>query len=271
MVSGFPRGSAPDLLHPMITKERESGNAWFVSARHYPTDDVEVVALRLSPEDSFRGGGGGARVNTDKSQMDESVLRKSQGRAAVAVRRKALAMSADRMLTLTFRENVEDSEEAWDCFKYFSRLMRWRFTDRWVYIAVQERQARGAIHFHLAIKGFFPVSTVRDFWLRACGHRSGNIDIASSKHEMGKRSWNPRRIAQYLAKYMTKVDIAAFNKRRYSTGGSIQLPEPVRGWMSCGLSVVSVLRQIVESKSRLQVTTVRDGEAFWPFVYVSTA
>lgn len=271
MPVGFQRGEAPpDQLHPLITKERQSGNAYYVSMRHFPTDDVDVVALRLGPGETLRGGGGAARKNVDKAMMDESTLRKSQRRAAQAVRRKALTMQADRMLTLTFRENLTDRQKAWDVFKYFSRLMRWRFADRWVYITVQEYQKRGAIHFHLAIKGYFPVSSVRDFWSRAVGALGGNIDITSPKAH-GKNSWNPRRVAQYLAKYMTKQDIAAFNERRYSTGGDIQIPEPVTGWLCVGCSVVQILRQVIESRSRLQINTAVDTEAFWPVVFLSTS
>lgn len=271
MVSGFKRGEAPhDELHPMVTKERQSGNCFYVSMRHYATDDVDVTAIRLGSEDRLGKGGGAARKNSSKGQMDELTLLKAQKRAAQSVRRKALTMQADRMLTLTFKDNLTDKKAAWDIFKYFSRLMRWRYGERWVYIAAPEYQKRGAVHFHLAIKGYFSVKIVRLLWLRACGAVGGNIDITSPR-KFGKNSWNPRRIAQYLSKYMTKDDSAEFNARRYSSGGDIQIPEPVKGWLSMGLSVHIVLRQIIESRSRLPVTTVFDCDSFWPITHLSTS
>ncbi|OZY85473.1 hypothetical protein CBP51_00010 [Cellvibrio mixtus] len=56
-------------------------------------------------------------------------------------------MQADRMLTLTFKDNLEDIDVAWDRFKYFSKLCRFRWGKRWIYIAVPEYQKRGLCIF----------------------------------------------------------------------------------------------------------------------------
>ncbi len=256
-------------LHPLITAGRDTGNGYAISCRYYPCDEVEVTAIKLGYEDSLKRGGGGKRKTDSKESMDAPTLAKSCARARTAVRRKALSMEADRMLTLTFKENVEDIEVAWDRFKYFSKLCRFRWGSRWKYIAVPEYQKRGAVHFHLAIVGFFHVNTIRRLWQRAVGKFGGNIDITSPQ-KFGKKSWNPKRIANYISKYIAKNDSVEFNKRRYSSGGDIQLPEPQRGWLALGVPVIKVMAEVVEKLSRRQVTTIWESEGYFGITYVST-
>lgn len=267
---GFHDSGEAAEIHPLITPDRVVGNGHYFNVRHYPdVDEVEICAIRLDHGDSLRRGGGAKRKNTDKASMDEATATKSANRARTAIRRKCLAMGADRMLTLTFQENVTDLEESWGCFKYFTKLMRSFYKDKFSYVAVPEYQKRGAVHFHLALKGFHEVGIVRRFWRRAAGRRGGNIDITSPK-KFGKRSWNPKRIAVYLAKYLSKNDSVQFNKRRYSSGGKIQLPDPERGWLALGVPVGQVMVQIVERRTRKRVETMWESEGFFGITYCST-
>lgn len=256
-------------LHPLITEGRDTGNGYYISCRHYPCDEVEISAIKLGPDDSLRRGGGAKRKNEKKDDMDSPTLAKSSARSRTVVRRKALSMEADRMLTLTFRENVTDIDEAWSVFKYFCKLMRFRYKERFIYIAVPEYQKRGAVHFHLAMKGYFCVKIIRHLWLRAAGKFEGNVDITSPK-KFGKKSWNPKRIGQYISKYLTKTDSVNFNKKRYSTGGEIQLPEPIRGWLALGVPVIKIMSEVIESISRKQISTIWESEGYFGITYCST-
>ena len=253
----------------MITRGRDTGNGYYMSGRKYPTGDVEICAIRLGEEDSLRRGGGAKRKHDDKSTMDAATLHKSISRARTTVRRKLLSMSADRLLTLTFRENVQDIDDAWNCFKYFCKLMRFRYRDRWAYVCVPEYQKRGAVHFHLAIVGYYHANTVRRMWLRASGKRGGNVDITTPR-KAGKNSWNPKRIAAYLTKYITKGDSVDFNRRRYSSGGDIQIPEPQKGWLACGMPVISVMRETLEKMTRKSVDSLWEYEGYFGITYIST-
>ena len=256
-------------VHEMVSDHRDTGNGIYISVRKYPTGDVEAVGLKLTSEDSLRRGGGAKRKASDKASMDESVLDKSRRRAKSQVRRKCMVIAADRLLTLTFRANVQDLDEAWKCFGYFNKLMRWRFGERWQYVAVPEFQKRGAVHFHLAVNGYYHANTVRRLWHRAVGGYDGNVDFTSPK-KIKKNSWNPKRVAGYLAKYMSKCDVVGFNGRRYSSGGKIQLPDPVKGWLALGLSTIQVLRQIIERMTRSQVQIIWEAEDYYGITYVST-
>lgn len=249
------RKAAPTYLPPLsqvnglITDRRSSATGWHIKALKFPTGDVELMAVYLTGEDRLKSGGGAKRENKEKSQMDETVIRKSQYRAKKTVRHKLLTMGTDRMLTLTYRENITDLERAWKDFHAFNRKMKKRYKERWQYVCVPEFQKRGAVHFHLAIKGWLNVNVVRRLWRDVVGQ--GNIDITPpSKYKLRhtKRtntSWNPKKIANYLAKYITKKDAVAFNKRRY-TSSKIELPEPVIGWVAAGMDMFHFLYRLTE-------------------------
>lgn len=228
-----------------------------------------MTALNLQADESLRRGGGAVRKHTNKSEMDDSTLIKSKQRARSNIRRKCFSAGMDRMLTLTFRENVTDIKEAWNCFKYFSKLMRWRYGERWFYVAVPEFQKRGAVHFHLAISGFFEVGTVRKLWRRAVGKRGGNIDVTSPR-KIKKNSWNPRRIAQYLSKYITKNETVEFNQRRYASGGNIEQPIIQRGWLALGLSMPRFARDFFKEFTRENIAVIWESSEGRGIFYCST-
>jgi hypothetical protein len=252
-----------------FTDERDTGKGWYTKVTTFTSGDVECVALKLDSDQAMRKGGGAKRDNTEKSEMNEVVLLKSQARAKKQVRYKSMMMNADRMLTLTYRENVTDLSQAWSDLKAFSRKMKSEFDEDWQYICVPEFQKRGAVHFHMAISGFFPVNKVRQFWRDIVGE--GNIDITSPR-SIGKNSWNPKRIALYLAKYIIKNDSVEFNKRRYS---STNIPKPpfVTGWLpiTIGLSVDVYLSRIIRTLSNREPTDFYEtNESYFPLVIVST-
>lgn len=279
------RSSCSSRIHELITIERDTGNSNYVIYRDYRPRcscddegvvcecngaDAEAVAIRLESGERLMRGGGAVRKHGRKDDMDAVTLYKSRQRARSQVRRKCFAARMDRMLTLTFRENVTDLAVAWECFKYFSRLMKWRYKDRWFYVAVPEYQKRGAVHFHLAISGYFEVNTVRKLWRRAAGAHEGNIDITSPRKTIQKNSWNPRRIAQYLSKYVTKNETVGFNQRRYSSGGDIPEPEVTRGWVAFGMPLHRLFAQIVQKFTRKSLAVIWEAPDDRGLFYCST-
>ena len=253
----------------LITSERSSAAGYYLSARQYPSCDAEIVAIKMGPDDRFKGGGA-KRKNSDKKAMDDRTLNESVRRARSTVRRKALTLLPDRLLTLTFRENLTDIDQAWTVFKYFCRLMRFRYGDRFCYIAVPEYQERGAVHFHLAIRGYYDVKIVRLLWRRAVGKLEGNIDITSPRRVCRKNSWNPKRIAAYLSKYITKSETVDFNRRRFSSGGQIKIPDPIKGWVCLGVPIFAICRQVLDRLSRKQLEEHWEIDTFFNVTYLST-
>jgi hypothetical protein len=68
-------------------------------------------------------------------------------------------------------------------------------------------------------------------------------------------AWPPKKIAQYLCKYITKeANEVAFNRRRYSSAG-VRL-DPVSGWVSLafsGISLEDFLEKLMRSLSELPI------------------
>lgn len=260
-------GRSLNEAYSLFSDHRSTGNGHHIISRLYPTGDVEVTALQLTHEDSLKNGGGAKRENNDKQSMNTAVLSKSIRRAKTTIRRKCLSMECNRMLTLTFRENVQDIDQAWTKFKYFIKLMHWRYKE-FKYVAVPEYQKRGAVHFHLAVRGYYDYNTVRRLWLRAAGQSQGNIDF--TKKKSGKELRNPSKIAGYIAKYLNKDESVEFNRKRYSSGGKIELPVPLIGWLSIGDATVYHLCTLLERLTRKSVRTIWESEGRFPIVHIST-
>ena len=118
-----------------------------------------------------------------------------------------MAMQADRFLTLTYRRNETDLDACWKDFTKFVRVVRKAFP-QWKYVCVAEFQKRGAVHFHIALRGFQDVVFLRRVWREIVG--DGNIDVRHFK--AGKK--RPAAIAGYIAKYIAK-DGETFRPGRY--------------------------------------------------------
>jgi len=233
--------SFAELITPL---DKANGPGHYTVTYHYrESGRVEACSLRIDDPKQFTHGGGGLRKNAARTEMDLLTLQKSIQRSRSTVKRLCHALGADRLLTLTYRENISDSKLAWSHFKVFVKSMHKRFP-HFAYIAVQELQARGAIHFHLAIRGFYSVTAIRVLWLKAIKKYSdGNIDISYSKARQSKTT---DAIAGYISKYITHdIEAGEFNKRRYSSGGDISKPDKQIYWLSVGAPVSLVLRDLI--------------------------
>jgi len=263
-------GSTLADVYPIISDHRATGAGHYVITRTYPSNDVEICALRLSSDDSICKGGGAKRVNEFKSEMNSVVLIKSQSRAKTAIRRKCMTMQANRLLTLTFRENLTDIPLAWKKFHQFVKLMRFQTPD-FTYVCVPEYQQRGAVHFHLAVHGYFNYNVVRHYWRRAASSSGGNVDFTSIRSKNGSVVRNPKKIGCYIAKYISKNDVVEFNKRRYSSGGDIKIPLAVTGWLCITDAVVYHLCQLLGKLTHKNISNIWESEdGRFPIICIST-
>jgi hypothetical protein len=120
---------------------------------------------------------------------------KAVGRARTGLRRAVQTGNLDTMLTLTFRRNLTDIQEAWRILTKFIRAMRDALGEEFSYVVVAERQKRGAWHFHLALRGWQNLPLIRDCWKRAGS--DGNIDVRPFTGPVQK-------MASYMSKYISK-------------------------------------------------------------------
>ena len=142
-------------------------------------------------------------------------------RARTRLRHLVLGSGATYLLTLTYRENVTDLERASDDLTVFLRHVKRKYPS-YTYIAVAERQKRGAWHWHLAVCGWQDLAFLRASWLRVVGE--GNIDVKPPRYG----SENLRLgLVRYLSKYLSKSmgDDHVLNSRRFRSSHRIHVPE----------------------------------------------
>lgn len=136
-----------------------------------------------------------------KYEGDEAETReRAARRAGTVIRRMIMARRLDYLLTLTYRENVICRRRAVrDLSTFMDRVRKEKPGFSWV--AVSERQKRGAWHWHIAVSGFQDVRLLRSIWKGVVGE--GNIDVRGPKSG-GRLRWGRLRLAYYLAKYIYK-------------------------------------------------------------------
>jgi len=171
----------------------------------------------------------GPRAYMTEAEAKADNVERVARRAKSKLRKLIMAIKSDRILTLTFRDNVLELDQA---RKYFVRFIKevHKVYPGWQYVAVPERQKRGAWHFHLAVSGFQDVGFLRSTWWGLVGKAQGNIDVTSPRTRGDNRKGSAL-IAGYLNKYLAKTfsTFAETNKNRYYASQGIQITT-VSGW-----------------------------------------
>lgn len=185
----------------------------------------------------------------DQVEIDRKAnVARAVRRAKQTVRWLCTVMDADRLFTLTYRENQTDREQTRVDFSRFLRLVRsgWRGqvgVPNWQYVAVLEKQERGAYHIHCAVKGWQRIKFLRSAWQKALGgtgdelgeNTLGAVNVTNpEKARWGHtgRQWRVNRLVRYLVKYMQKTfDDTVFDKNKYWKSRDIKPPVKQRHWL----------------------------------------
>lgn len=163
------------------------------------------------------------RARAEKYELtEEENEARALRRARQRIRWSTKAIGADRMLTLTYRENQTDRSLA---SKHLARFIA-RCRKEWSsfkYVAAPELQERGAWHWHIGVRGFVNYDKLRGFWWQAIGYRirwsaegkpilrdtditPGNVQGQYYKGSGKPQStWDTDRMAGYMAKYVGKA------------------------------------------------------------------
>jgi len=196
--------------------------AYRIVFRNYGQGNAEATLTIARSNNRKRGS---HRTPSDDDPSPEKLAentKRAVARAKTTIRRTIMAAGLDHLLTLTYRENVQDAKRAWSDLVRFIRLIRSHFPC-WPYVAVMELQERGAIHFHLAVAGKQDVVLLRSLWHSVIGGADkGNIDV---QYFRGSKA----RLAKYLAKYISK-DLAGRQIKgvhRYKRSRGVKVPEEV--------------------------------------------
>jgi len=200
-----------------------------------------------------------ARGRSERAQEHrDRAVRRSRSR----LRHLILATKSDHLLTLTYRANVVDFDDACRDLAKFVRLVRQRKPD-WTYVAVAERQKRGAWHWHLAVHGRQDVGLLRTIWLRVVG--DGNIDVSAAK---SKRSNRSLALVRYLGKYLAKgfAEDHELNARRFRASHGIRVPATVLNLPLeyRGKALTFAIEEVMKAAGRVGFWwEAKDGTAGW--------
>jgi len=152
---------------------------------------------RLNGVSSRKSSKSSRSLNNKDSQ---DFLRRSLLRTKKILRKIILNQDFSRtsFLTLTFAENVQDLGQARYEFQKFMKRLNYYVhktkQSKIKYIAVPERQERGAWHFHILLLDvpYIPNSDIADIW------KNGFVKINQVRFS------NMKQVYEYLVKYISK-------------------------------------------------------------------
>jgi hypothetical protein len=217
--------------------EDKARGAWWdgytLRERIFEDGQKEVTVTR---EKHFQGAAimPKARAKRGESEQREANEDDAGRRAKKHVRLKCKAISADRMVTLTYRENMQDRETVlrhWDLFR--RKMGKHKQFD---YVAVVEKQERGAFHFHVAVRGRQVYALLRSIWqsivgLGPNGEQMAQVNVRDP-HKFGFGNKGAHKIATYIAKYCGKdMQTRDIGKHRYFASKGIPVPEVRSRWI----------------------------------------
>lgn len=189
-------------------------------------------------------------ADDEREQRDEENKKRAAKRAKQTTRHLVKASLADHMLTFSYRKNETDKKTVVKHWHEFVRLFRVRFPD-WSYVAVVEKQDRGAFHIHVAVKGRQEIKWLRRCWLKAIGQPNeevgdwynhgvklgekslGAVDVrAPGARWGGKGKWRRDKLSAYLTKYIGKdYEESEKGAKKYWASRNIEKPVIKRFWL----------------------------------------
>ncbi len=171
------------------------GNGWIEGVEFSRPLTVGATSEGGSRTGMQRGQGVPCSTGRDPEERAAENKARSVQRSKTTVRRKVKQLYGQNdgklyMLTLTYADNMQDIDQAQKDFRAFKRRLKKRGID-FQYIAVLERQKRGAWHFHILTNVYLEHAKWEKYW----GHGFVWID-------------KPRSIRQsvrYMVKYLQKT------------------------------------------------------------------
>jgi len=167
------------------------GSIWSVKIHDYGKQWIEASWGKVDLCPRKKGSDGRLR-NREQNE------KRAQSRAKGEIRRKCLAIGADHLVTFTYRMNIEDREKVLSDLERLRRMLS-RNGYPMPYVAVLECQKRGAIHPHLAVRGFQDVRLLRRCWYKIVGKAQGQVNVRGPRP-----GTSSVKLARYLSKYISK-------------------------------------------------------------------
>lgn len=208
-----------------------------------------------------------ARGKSEKREQNEA---SATQRAKQGIRLRCKAIGATVMMTLNTRRNITELDEFMKLFDRFRRIMS--SARVFHYVAVPERQKRGAWHLHIAVEGRVARHFAIRAWLRVVGGKGeGYCHLPRPNGGKGRGPWATHKLASYISKYIGKdIGDREMNRKRYWTSRGIAVPRrQVYGNWGAYPSMYEALKPILADLHRdfgihdlVAHVSARDG-TFW--------
>lgn len=237
---------------------------WAAQGAELPDDMTPAQLARIDAEKaSFRARAASRKVKA-REDMDQCEIERLEAqlkadniaravrRARQQVRWHCRMLAVDHLLTLTYRENMEDVERLKADWKEFVRRVR-LVKPQWEFVAVRERQERGALHLHVAVHGRQDIGLIRRCWYQALGGTGkeqgeatpGQVDVSGPSKRYGSRTaeWKINKLTGYMCKYLDKAfeELDSKGSKRYWNSKGIPEPEVEKIWLSSSSFVDAVV------------------------------
>ncbi len=234
-------GAAAPRLDKRTYLDKEQGR-YKVILRDYGSGLAEISWGFIPNRPAFNTAGRGESEHQE--QNGDRAVRRARSR----LRQLVLSANLNHLLTLTYRENVTDFLQASDDLRRFVRALRTHLP-AFVYVAVPEKQKRGAWHWHLAVAGRQDVDLLRRVWRQVVV--DGNIDVQEPKRGQNRRLALVRYLGKYLAKGFAEGH-KELNRHRFRASLGIQVPSrvidlPPKMTQEVSAYVIAQLRQCAGS------------------------
>jgi hypothetical protein len=225
-------GAHEVYVHDLGHGQKEASISRAVVWEHVGTMSEDAYQMYLEACERYWSSPEGLAELAEREQKNRE---RAARRAKTKVRRICKSMGVDALLTLTYRENMEDLATCKKHMKEFVRRLR-ALIPGFAYVAAFERQKRGAWHVHMAIHKLpfnlawagvkvKSYAVVRAVWRRVVGDLGGNIDESRKKRHSRK---SPAQMASYISKYILKAfEQGEDYSNRYSSS-AYDMPKPVR-------------------------------------------
>ena len=194
--------------------QSSDGSTWSVKIHDFGKQWIESSWGKVDPHPGKRGFKG-------RALNKESNEKRARARATGEIRRKCLAIRADHLVTLTYRDNVEDRDRVLTDLDRLRRMLS-RSGYSMPYVAVLECQKRGAIHSNLAVRGIQDIRLLRRCWYKNAGKAQGQVNVRGPRP-----GTSPVKLARYISKYISKeIDRhpRGFEEHRYFCSLGIAVP-----------------------------------------------
>jgi hypothetical protein len=187
---------------------------WSIKIHDFGKRWVETSWGKVETNPGRKGEKGRSR-NRERNEI------RARGRAKGEIRRKCLTIGADHLVTLTYRDNVTDRDRVLHDLERLRRALA-RAGKKIAFVGVLECQKRGAIHPHLAVRGFQDVRLLRRCWYKIVGNGQGQVNVKGPRP-----GHSPIKLGRYLSKYISK-DFdempRSFEQHRYFCSVGISMP-----------------------------------------------